>query len=736
MSAKNQFQSYIKLLTYLIAIVLINVAGITLFSSYRIDLTENRIYSISKASQRVVSTLSEPLTIKVFFSKNLPAPHNNTERYLHDLLEEYAIHANRYFNYRFYDVSADKAGARSETDENQQIAKNYGIHPVQIQNIEKDEVKFQKAYMGLVIIHGDMIEKIPTITSTDGLEYQLTTSIQKLNNKISALINLEGKILIKLFLSSSLKIIAPYLQLDELPALPEKLEETVAKLNAKTYGKLAFEYFDPSKDKGLEPMLKEYNILGLNWPALSDGQIQPGDGHIGLVTEYGDKAITTPLIDIVRIPLIGTQYSMVEIDKMEEIINENIESIIDINEDIGYLADHGTPGAPLTPRMNPLEQEQSTITTFRNLASRNYTIRDIYLKDGTIPDRFNCFIIAGPTETFTDYELFQIDQFLMRGNNLALFLDSFNEINHPRDVQAFTGQRGPEFVPINTGLEKLLDHYGVRAKKSYVLDENCFIQRTRTRMGDRETPYYVVPRIKNEFINNDLEFMKGIKEMVVMKASPLKLEEKRIEENGLKATQLLASSEKSWEMSGRINLNPMFIHPPSAEEMQSLPLAYLIEGEFPSYFAGKPIPEKEPDDAEASDEEGSENKKPADKKPDEDLAKIEGEGQVIPKGRPAKIFLIASSEVLKNSMLDEEGRSPNATFIMNVLDTLNGRDETAVMRSKEQRFNPLEETEPAVKTFVKSFNIVGLPVFVVVFGLIVWLRRRSRQKRIRLMFQK
>ena len=734
MSAKNQFQRYIKLLTYIIAIVLINVAGITLF--FRIDLTENRIYSISKASQRVVSTLSEPLTIKVFFTKNLPAPHNNTERYLHDLLEEYAIHANRYFNYRFYDVSADKVGTRSETDENQQIAKNYGIHPVQIQNIEKDEVKFQKAYMGLVIIHGDMIEKIPTITSTDGLEYQLTTSIQKLNNKISALINLEGKILVKLFLSSSLKIIAPYLQLDELPALPEKLEEIVAKLNAKTYGKLAFEYFDPSKDEGLEPVLKEYNILGLNWPALSNGQIQPGNGHIGLVTEYGDKAISTPLINIVRIPLIGTQYSMVEIDEMEEIINENIESIIDINEDIGYLADHGTPGAPLTPRMNPLEQEQSTITTFRNLTSRNYTIRDIYLKNGTIPDRFNCFIIAGPTETFTDYELFQIDQFLMRGNNLALFLDSFNEINHPRDVQAFTGQRGPEFVPINTGLEKLLEHYGIRAKKSYVLDENCFIQRTRTRMGDRETPYYFVPRIKNEFINNDLEFMKGIKEMVVMKASPLKLEEKRIEKNGLKATLLLASSEKSWEMSGRINLNPMFIHPPSAEEMHSRPLAYLIEGEFPSYFAGKPIPEKESDDAEASDEEGSEDKKTEDKKPDEDLAKIEGEGQVIPKGRPAKIFLIASSEVLKNSMLDEEGRSPNATFVMNVLDTLNGRDEIAVMRSKEQRFNPLEETEPAVKTFVKSFNIVGLPVFVVVFGLIVWLRRRSRQKRIRLMFQK
>ena len=86
--------------------------------------------------------------------------------------------------------------------------------------------------------------------------------------------------------------------------------------------------------------------------------------------------------------------------------------------------------------------------------------------------------------------------------------------------------------------------------------------------------------------------MRGIKELIVIKASPLELEKKRIEENGLKATELFASSEKSWEMSGRINLNPMFIHPPSADEMQSLPLAYILEGEFPSYFAGKPIPEK------------------------------------------------------------------------------------------------------------------------------------------------
>ena len=199
-------------------------------------------------------------------------------------------------------------------------------------------------------------------------------------------------------------------------------------------------------------------------------------------------------------------------------------------------------------------------------------------------------------------------------------------------------------------------------------------------------------------------------------------------------SSLFSSSEKSWEMSGRINLNPMLIRPPqSADEQQSLPLAYILEGEFPSYFAGKPIPEKEPDKGDSEKEEPD---KSEEKNPDVDLSKIEGEGEFLSKGKAGKIFLIASSEMLKDNMLDETGRSPNAMFIMNVLDFMNNREEIAIMRSKEQRFNPLEDTEAGTKTFVKSFNVAGLPVVVVLFGLLVWFRRHSRKKRIQMMFQK
>ena len=191
-------------------------------------------------------------------------------------------------------------------------------------------------------------------------------------------------------------------------------------------------------------------------------------------------------------------------------------------------------------------------------------------------------------------------------------------------------------------------------------------------------------------------------------------------------------------MKGRINLNPMFIRPPqSGDKQQSLPLAYILEGEFPSYFAGKPIPEKRSaDETESDDSEKSGQTELADTKPDVDLSKIEGEGEFLSKGKAGKLFLVASSEMLKDTIVDEKGATPNAMFMMNVLDYLNHREDIAVMRSKEQRFNPLDETEAGTKTFVKSFNIAGLPVLVVLCGLLIWFRRHSRKKRIRLMFQK
>jgi len=737
MSGMRSTNRYFKFIIYIIVIVLINMAGITLF--LRLDLTQNRIYSISETSRKVVATLSEPLTINVFFTRNLPAPHNNTERYLRDLLEEYANYANRYFNYRFYDVSAESGDTGPDAKQNQDLARNYGVFPVQIQAVEKDEVKFQKAYMGLVLIHGDMIERIPTITGTDGLEYRLTTAIQKLNNKVSALLSLEEKIDIRLVLSSSLEKVAPLMNLESLRDIPHTVEKAVDALNDKAYGKIDYTFLDPSRNPENAADLKKYKIMTLQWPAMAEKNIEAGSGSIGLIMAYQDKAVSIPLLRVIRIPIIGTQYELTDMGRIEETIDSHIESLIDINEDIGVLAGFGSvPIAPTPPPNMGIPQDPNSATTFHTLLSQNYTVKPIDLKEEAIPDSLNCLVIPGPKEKLSDYELFQIDQFLMKGKNLAIFLDAFNEVN-PQNQQGLRlmNQQGPMFIPVESGLEKLLAHYGVRMSTSIVLDENCFKQQMPQQFGGGEQPIYFAPMIKNKNITDELGFMRNIKGLVAVKTSPLVLMEDRLSANKIQATRLLASSQKSWEMKGRINLNPMLLQPPAdKDEMQSFPIAYLLKGEFNSFFEGKPVPEKEPDPAVANETGAAEQVEgETEKSVLQTDSRIEGSQDVITKGQPGKILLISSTEMIKDNVLDNNGRSPNDMLVMNLVDYLNNREGIAIMRSKEQRFNPLNDVGAGMRTFVKSFNIVGLPVIVAVFGLIVLFRRHGRKRRIQAMFQ-
>ncbi len=100
--------------------------------------------------------------------------------------------------------------------------------------------------MGLVLIHGDLVERIPAITSTDGLEYQITTAVQKLTNKVSVLLGLKDTIQVRLYKSSSLDAIAPFMGLKTLPQINSDIASLVKKLNGQLYGKLSFAFLDPS----------------------------------------------------------------------------------------------------------------------------------------------------------------------------------------------------------------------------------------------------------------------------------------------------------------------------------------------------------------------------------------------------------------------------------------------------------------------------------------------------------
>ena len=723
-------EQYIKFILYMAVIVLVNLAGLTLF--FRADLTASKIFSLSEASKKAAATLSEPLSIKVFFSKNLPAPHNNTERYLKDLLDEYAAEAGRLFNYQFYNVSSEEGDLSANAVENRELAKSYGISPIQIRIVENDELQFKNAYMGLVLIHGDLIEKINAVTATDGLEYRLTTAIQKLNNKVSALLRVQDPVEATLYLSSSLNDIAPMIGLNDLPDLKHTVEKTIETINAKSRNILSFSHQDITDKQILNEIGKKYDLMALSWPDIPENNIQAGQGAAGLVLTYQGQAASLPLISAVNLPIIGTTYQMADPETLEQDIVGIMEKMIGINQDIGYLADHGAP--TLGPDRMAMMQGGSGggMQVFNDLLSDRYTIRQITLKDQDIPDGLNCLIIAKPTEPFSDYALFQIDQALMKGTNIAFFSDAFQEIM-PRG-----GMGMPQYIPIDTGLEKLLAHYGITMTPAYVMDKAAY--KHQPREGGEQIIYFA-PMLKEDTINNEPSFMHNIKGIIAMQASPLSLVQENLTSD-VTATRLLSSSKESWLMKDNINLNPMFISPPeSSGEMTGYDLAYLLEGTFTSYFKDKPIPEKDtgetdiPASGESTgnpEEPDSSTPDPADVGPaaEADAPEVVAENLVLETSRPAKLFVLGCSQMLMDNMLDPEGRTTNATFILNTIDHLNGEDEIAAMRSKQQTLNPLDSTTPMVRGLIKTLNIAGLPLLVCVCGLAVWMAGKARRKRI------
>ena len=169
---KRSFLTYI--FYSLLTIFIVNWVSQDFF--FRFDLTENKMFSLSDSSKSVVKKIDGLLTMKVYFSDNLPGEYGSNKRYLQDMIEEYASYSKN-IRYEFYQPETDE---ELETE-----AQSYGISPVQLQVIENDNLAIRKVYMGLVCIYTtneeEKRETIPVIQNA-GLEYNITTMIKRMTD--------------------------------------------------------------------------------------------------------------------------------------------------------------------------------------------------------------------------------------------------------------------------------------------------------------------------------------------------------------------------------------------------------------------------------------------------------------------------------------------------------------------------------------------------------------------------
>ncbi len=141
--------------------------------SLRFDLTEDKQYTLSKATKDILSELSEPVTVKAYFSEGLKPEIAKTQIDFREMLQEYAELSNGMLVYEFLDPN--------ESDEIMQEALQSQIQPVTISVREKNESSQQQAFMGAAIQMGEENEVIPFIQPGAPIEYALTSNIKKLS---------------------------------------------------------------------------------------------------------------------------------------------------------------------------------------------------------------------------------------------------------------------------------------------------------------------------------------------------------------------------------------------------------------------------------------------------------------------------------------------------------------------------------------------------------------------------
>lgn len=137
----------------------------------RIDLTQDRIYSLSESSVRLLQSLDDVVTVKCFFSKNLPPVYQKLDNQVRDLLSEYKNWAGENLDIEFLDPREDQRY--------RQLANTSGIPEIQMNVIESDQVQSVKGFLGISVFYEDKSAVIPVLSNPGNLEYEITSAIKR-----------------------------------------------------------------------------------------------------------------------------------------------------------------------------------------------------------------------------------------------------------------------------------------------------------------------------------------------------------------------------------------------------------------------------------------------------------------------------------------------------------------------------------------------------------------------------
>ena len=680
----------------------------------RVDLTEQREYSISRTTRDLLANLEEPLVMRGYFSEKTHPLLAPLVPRIKDMMEEYRIASGGKVEVSFVDPREDE---EAEMEANQQ----YGIKPVPFQIAGRYEAAVVNSYFNILIKYGDQHETLGfndliEIQQRKGaelevglrnLEYDLTRTIKKVVYGFQGLAGIFDNMKEKARL---IMVVTPGTLPDYLREVAENIQAAADELVEESEGKLGFEVIDPDTDAAYDrSRIKE--VYGIEPLAVSLFDDETFYFHLFLVSGS----------DIERIYLTG--------DMARADIRQEIEASLKRTSS-GFLKTVGVwlppaavePGAMYQPQMN-----QDRYQIFKQLIRENYNLEEVKLVEGNVSGEVDVLLLVAP-QNLTDLQKLAVDQYLMRGGSVIALAG-----NYLLDLTPTS--RTLAVKKVENGLGDLLAHYGVTVGESLVMDkqnEPFPIPVTRNLGGfsvqeiqQIDYPFFV--DVRSDGMDLESPVVSQLPAVTMNWVSPVTVDEQKNADR--KVNTLLYSSPESWLHFGT-DIQPDFGQYPQygfapGDSMQRHKLAVTIQGQFSSFYKDKPDPRRRhssKDDQDITQEDPAAGE---DARPEESLPPRAPIIRNSPES--ARLVIVGSSEFINDTVLGisqsmgQERFLNSLEFLQNLVDWTVADENLLAIRSRgthARLLPPLDKNEQAFWEWVNyGFALLAL-VAISVIGAI------------------
>ncbi|KAA9345772.1 gliding motility-associated ABC transporter substrate-binding protein GldG [Adhaeribacter soli] len=173
-------------------VIFLNVLASQFF--FRLDLTEDKRYSIAPATKKLLSNLDDVVFVEVYLEGEFPAGFKRLQSAIKEKLDEFRIYSGQNIQYKFTNPSANP-DQKARNEFYLQLAKK-GLQPTNLNAVEGDKrvekiifpgaiVSFRGKEIPVLLLKGNQAASPEQRLnqSVEGVEYELASAIRKLTVK-------------------------------------------------------------------------------------------------------------------------------------------------------------------------------------------------------------------------------------------------------------------------------------------------------------------------------------------------------------------------------------------------------------------------------------------------------------------------------------------------------------------------------------------------------------------------